>query len=390
MKRRCLLLMAILAVALVTAAGCSSQSGDGGTQASTSSSYRSGTASSTSTTVLKVAGLEFDLPSGFEGSAADVETKPSYYYASTDKDGIAMIMTQAAKEPINSRTDITKLGDDFIEGFLAADLAVLDTVVVDLPIEIARFPGRVVSATGSYEGDPTEGLFIVFFNDDLDRVGFIGLIQQPGAVQDHMPEFVAALDPEGSISQLREAALALHGEEIARKSVSDERSAFSIGSQADEESAVGEESAEQQPAEEQPAQPSFSVDEARMAATVALTNSLADDVFADDGNSHDPSRYHSYSDRSGFHLNLDADGVWTSPDASTWHVSRIKFSIPGTSTVVTATLDVRFDGANYIVSNISGMEAIPGRESIGTNLSFIESSQPNGFSALVVPPSMLA
>ena len=138
-----------------------------------------------------------------------------------------------------------------------------------------------------------------------------------------------------------------------------------------------------------PLEDSFPVETAKRAATVALTNSLAYDVFADDHSSHDPSRYHSYSDRSGFYLELEKNGTWTEKDSSTWHVKNMRFGMPDVNTKVKASLDVRFDGTNYIVSNIKGMEAIPGKEEYGTNLKYIEKSKPDGFEALTVPPYLL-
>lgn len=87
------------------------------------------------------------------------------------------------------------------------------------------------------------------------------------------------------------------------------------------------------------------------AAVVALTNSLAADVFDDnDGNAHDPSKYHSYSDLSGEGtMDILSDGYWSELGDNKWHVDSIrlknKFDV-----VADASLDVERDGSIYRIS----------------------------------------
>lgn len=91
---------------------------------------------------------------------------------------------------------------------------------------------------------------------------------------------------------------------------------------------------------------------AKRAAVVALTNSQADDVFKSDRNSYDVSKFHSYSDISGFFMTLVDEGTWSAKDNSTWHVHDIRLKIYGYETYVKANLDVSKSGDKYIVSNV--------------------------------------
>lgn len=114
---------------------------------------------------------------------------------------------------------------------------------------------------------------------------------------------------------------------------------------------------------------------------------MADDVFSPDGSTHDPSLYHTFSDKSGCYLDLKSDGEWSYKDDSTWHVANIKY-LNHLGTQVTATLDVHFDGKNYDISNISGTVANPGYEEFGASLEEMESDS-WAKQALVVAPELL-
>lgn len=61
----------------------------------------------------------------------------------------------------------------------------------------------------------------------------------------------------------------------------------------------------------------------------------------------------------------------------------------GFDTEVKASLDVSFDGEYYWISNVTGMMAIPSKESIGTDLKTYSEWQPDGFEAFTVPPYLL-
>ena len=139
-------------------------------------------------------------------------------------------------------------------------------------------------------------------------------------------------------------------------------------------------------------------EEAFRAAVVSITNTLASDVFTNDGSQHDTAKYHSYSDTSAFYMSILSKGTWTEKSVNTWHVDNLKLHPDGydilinvpinVSTEANVCLDVTYDGTNYIISNISGMYAIPGKEDIGTDLSYLNSdniSKP----ALTISKSMI-
>ena len=139
-------------------------------------------------------------------------------------------------------------------------------------------------------------------------------------------------------------------------------------------------------------------EEAYRAAVVSLTNALSFDVFTSDGSQHDTSKYHSYSDTSAFYMSILSKGTWTEKSSNTWHVDNLKLKPTGydiiynapinVSTEANASLDVTFDGTNYIISNISGIYAIPGKEEIGTDLSYLNSDNTSK-AALTVSKNMI-
>lgn len=125
------------------------------------------------------------------------------------------------------------------------------------------------------------------------------------------------------------------------------------------------------------------------AAVVSFTNQTADDVFASDGNTHDPSKYHSYSDRSGFYLEPRSKGTWSYKDESTWRVDDMEFAIANLGTLVKASCDVHFDGENYVISNQGGMIYSPGHEEFATHLDEYEKESWSA-QARVVSPDLLS
>lgn len=110
---------------------------------------------------------------------------------------------------------------------------------------------------------------------------------------------------------------------------------------------------------------------AKRAAIVAITNyCTAADVFMPDGNTLDPSKFHSYADTSGnffdYYNAVSSLGEWSAKDEGTWHVEELSFTNCFGNTK-NAVLDVRFDGENYIVSDITitfGDQSDPSRSGI--------------------------
>lgn len=107
----------------------------------------------------------------------------------------------------------------------------------------------------------------------------------------------------------------------------------------------------------------FPVENAKRSAVVAITNGYATDVFKKDGNTYDVTKFHSYADTSGnideYFFKVNEWGTWTVKNEQSWHVDSL--ILENTSGIVAnASLDVNFDGNNYVVSNITGTFGKPG------------------------------
>lgn len=96
----------------------------------------------------------------------------------------------------------------------------------------------------------------------------------------------------------------------------------------------------------------FTQEYALRVATVAMTNAQATDIFAPDGNTYDSSKFHSYSDTTGFYMTLYTDGTWNNSGEDFWHVDDLVLKIEEYDTYLKASMDIQFDGINYIVSNV--------------------------------------
>ncbi|WP_377890415.1 hypothetical protein [Alkalihalobacillus sp. R86527] len=107
----------------------------------------------------------------------------------------------------------------------------------------------------------------------------------------------------------------------------------------------------------------FPVENAKRSAVVAITNAYAIDVFKEDGYTYDISKFHSYADTSGdvenYFKKVNSWGDWSAKDEETWHVDSLILE-NSYGALANATLDVNFDGTNYVVSNISGTLGNPG------------------------------
>ena len=96
----------------------------------------------------------------------------------------------------------------------------------------------------------------------------------------------------------------------------------------------------------------FPQEMALRAAVVAFTNRYADDVFTNDV--EDVEKFHSYADVSGFLMYPEREGTWSAKNETTWHVEKLRLKVDGYDAIIYVSLDVSFDGENYIVSNLSG------------------------------------
>lgn len=102
----------------------------------------------------------------------------------------------------------------------------------------------------------------------------------------------------------------------------------------------------------------FSKELAKRAAVVAFTNYYALDVFTTDGN-YDVSKFHSYADASDdaskYFWYVKSEGTWRAKNENTWHVDHLFLQLYAISdSIVNVSLDVSFDGKEYIVSNLAG------------------------------------
>lgn len=94
---------------------------------------------------------------------------------------------------------------------------------------------------------------------------------------------------------------------------------------------------------------------ARRAVIVAFTNRNSLDVFTDDGNAYDPSKFHSYEDDSIYLTTVYSDGTWSAKDDTTWHVEDIVLEATLYEHFLKVSFDVAYDGTNYVISNVKGV-----------------------------------
>ena len=127
------------------------------------------------------------------------------------------------------------------------------------------------------------------------------------------------------------------------------------------------------------------------AAVVALTNSLAYDVFMDnDGNKHDPSKFYTYSNQSGeCALVIVDDGHWKETGKNKWHVDSLILE-NSNGVTIDATLNVKNKGDNYKISNITGTYAKEGLEEFGTDLADATDPDLTDDKALTVPKKLIS
>lgn len=98
------------------------------------------------------------------------------------------------------------------------------------------------------------------------------------------------------------------------------------------------------------------LEKAKRVAIVALTNyCTAVDVFMPDGNTFDPSKFHSYSDTSGnffnYYISVKSWGEWSAKDAETWRVENLVY-VDSFGNEKNAACNVRYPDENYLISNV--------------------------------------
>jgi hypothetical protein len=119
---------------------------------------------------------------------------------------------------------------------------------------------------------------------------------------------------------------------------------------------------------------------AKRAAVVAFTNYYALDVFSEDGNNFDASKFHSYADASGdaskYFWYVKSEGTWSAKNENTWHVEHLFLQLYAMSdSIVNVSLDVSYDGNEYIVSNLVGKApSYDDANDVYSNISVLEDS----------------
>ena len=99
---------------------------------------------------------------------------------------------------------------------------------------------------------------------------------------------------------------------------------------------------------------------ARRALIVAMTNGRATDVFLEDGVTYNPSAFHSYSDLSGFFLNMEEEGVWSKGGENTWHVDNMILKIYEYNFYMRVSADITRRGEEFVVSGVDRIIAEKG------------------------------
>lgn len=131
---------------------------------------------------------------------------------------------------------------------------------------------------------------------------------------------------------------------------------------------------------------------AKRAVIVAMTNCQATDVFSADGNTYDPSQFHSYSDIGDFFMTIDTDGTWSAENEHTWRVEGIILRIYNYDTYLKANCSVKKDGDNYVVFNvdrtIAAKDYINSDDPSKINTEHLEPTENNPF--LTVPESLIS
>ena len=133
----------------------------------------------------------------------------------------------------------------------------------------------------------------------------------------------------------------------------------------------------------------FPVENAKKAIIVSFTNYSAEDVFTEDGNSYDTSKFHGYNYDGPFKQNITKDGTWSQTDENTWHVENIYLRLKGFDHATKLSCDVSFDGTNYTVKSVSYVTA--SSDYIDSNSSSktsgIQTMEPNDFNSMLIIPS---
>lgn len=126
-----------------------------------------------------------------------------------------------------------------------------------------------------------------------------------------------------------------------------------------EQTTDGDQTVDESGSDDEQSEPSFSQDEAMRALVVACSNAAwSSDVYAEDGNTIDPDKLHSYEEyQSGSYLYGSKYDDCYAVDSSTWHIDGLYLESYKNGLITNYSFevsgDVSFDGENYLVSNVT-------------------------------------
>lgn len=132
--------------------------------------------------------------------------------------------------------------------------------------------------------------------------------------------------------------------------------------------------------------------QAGRAIAVAMTNCQSTDVFTDDGNTYDASKFHDYTYTTGLHAKVVSEGEWTETGPDTWHVEDIRLKLIGADDLyMKLTLDVSFTGDSYVLSGVARtMGALADLDSGDMSKLAVDEMEPSESAPyLTVSPAML-
>lgn len=93
-------------------------------------------------------------------------------------------------------------------------------------------------------------------------------------------------------------------------------------------------------------------EDAKKAIITSMMNSMATDIFLEDGQTIDTSKFHPYSDtETEFAVKITSEGNWKAISEDTWRVEDIYLLNPYYDLAIKLNADITFDGEKYILSN---------------------------------------
>ncbi|WP_175955249.1 hypothetical protein [Schaalia sp. Marseille-Q2122] len=136
----------------------------------------------------------------------------------------------------------------------------------------------------------------------------------------------------------------------------------------------------------------FPKDDARKALVVAASNSSASDVFAEDGNTYDPSKFHRYGEKRGHYLLDKGEAEFQWIDDSTWQLRDLPLDAYEDGllkiTEYWVSGKVTWNGSDYVITDITMRFSTP-TAAPGYDKGPFDLLVRNGDPVLTVSPDMI-